>query len=532
MGWLHLITKPRRALKKMFYDSKKTRKNNIVVVNSSSNNTPEGGGLHGHSRNKSDVALDKEALLSESGGELLNDHDKVHSSKRKKRTSSTYVNAITVVIFLEFFSWGLVTTILPEIFSNFFGPESKWIVLGLTQGLKGFLSFLSAPIIGSMSDSSGRKLFLLIAVASTCLPIPFLLIPNLWWHVIFVALSGISSVTFSIVFAYVSDVTTEAERSAAFGQVSATFAASLVISPALGSLLQAYAGIQTVYIVSSLIALVDVVFIIFWVPESMTSIDLGKQFDWRHASPFTSLKVVFSTSFMLQWSVIVFFSYLPEAGQYQCIIMYLQSVGFTKPDLATFIATVGILSILAQTVVLSYLSKRFSEKTTIILGLLAQIVQLALFGLFTGKITLFLIGIVLAFSSLNYPAVSALMSQNSSKEQQGAVQGMVTGIRSLCTGLGPAIFGSLFQYVETPLDGESAHGNSPLTMLPGAPFLIGCAFVFVALFVAVNVNARKRQEFPSGTSIEIASDIEDDFVNCVVSTPTSPTRLTSVVDLK
>ena len=94
-----------------------------------------------------------------------------------------------------------------------------WLVLGLTQGLKGFLSFLSAPLLGSMSDKYGRKPFLLLTVACTCLPLPFLLFHNLWLHVIAVAASGAFAVTFSIVFAYVSDVTTAEERSAAFGQV-------------------------------------------------------------------------------------------------------------------------------------------------------------------------------------------------------------------------------------------------------------------------------------------------------------------------
>ena len=49
------------------------------------------------------------------------------------------------------------------------------------------------------------------------------------------SISGIFAVTFSVVFAYVSDVTEVADRSAAFGLVSATFAASLVTSPALGA---------------------------------------------------------------------------------------------------------------------------------------------------------------------------------------------------------------------------------------------------------------------------------------------------------
>lgn len=43
-----------------------------------------------------------------------------------------------------------------------------------------------------------------------------------------ISISGVFAVTFSVVFAYVADVTTTEDRSKAYGLVSATFAASLV----------------------------------------------------------------------------------------------------------------------------------------------------------------------------------------------------------------------------------------------------------------------------------------------------------------
>ena len=46
----------------------------------------------------------------------------------------------------------------------------------LLQGMKGLLSFFSAPLLGSLSDLQGRKYFLLMTVTCTCLPIPFLLL--------------------------------------------------------------------------------------------------------------------------------------------------------------------------------------------------------------------------------------------------------------------------------------------------------------------------------------------------------------------
>eukprot|EP00730_Choanoeca_flexa_P002796 TRINITY_DN11177_c0_g3_i1.p1 TRINITY_DN11177_c0_g3~~TRINITY_DN11177_c0_g3_i1.p1 ORF type:complete len:532 (+),score=93.44 TRINITY_DN11177_c0_g3_i1:140-1735(+) len=423
-----------------------------------------------------------------------------------QRSGQSFVNYITVVIFLEFFAWGLVTTILPEAIKAFFGVERMWLVLGLTQGLKGFLSFLSAPLLGAMSDKYGRKPFLLLTVACTCLPLPFLLLHNLWWHIVAVAVSGAFAVTFSIVFAYVSDVTSEEERSAAFGQVSATFAASLVISPALGSVLVSLYGSGFVFFLSTLIAVADVVFIIFFLPESLYLDPNQEQklteFDWKEANPLLSLKTIFSSSMMLQWSLIVFFSYLPEAGQYQCIMLYFQnSVGFNQPQLAAWIAIVGILSIVAQTFLLSWLTAKFSPKNTIITGLVIQAVQLALYGLFQVKWMMFAIGVLVAASSITYPAISAFLSKNSAPEQQGAVQGMVTGIRSLCTGLGPALFGALFQLAEVPLN-----DNTPRTLVtmqtqfPGAPFLVGAGCVMIALVVALNAPEKLSRRLTSALS--------------------------------
>lgn len=106
-------------------------------------------------------------------------------------------------------------------------PEHTFLMNGLVMGIKGILSFLSAPLIGALSDIWGRKFFLLITVFFTCAPIPLMTI-NTWWFFAMISISGIFAVTFSVVFAYVADVTTVEERSKAYGLVSATFAASLV----------------------------------------------------------------------------------------------------------------------------------------------------------------------------------------------------------------------------------------------------------------------------------------------------------------
>lgn len=98
-------------------------------------------------------------------------------------------------------------------------PDHTFLMNGIIMGIKGLLSFLSAPLIGALSDVWGRKFFLLITVFFTCAPIPLMTI-NTWWFFAMISISGVFAVTFSVVFAYVADVTEEHERSSAYGLVS------------------------------------------------------------------------------------------------------------------------------------------------------------------------------------------------------------------------------------------------------------------------------------------------------------------------
>lgn len=105
-----------------------------------------------------------------------------------------------------------------------------------------------------------------------------------------ISVSGVFSVTFSVIFAYVADFTQEHERSTAYGWVSATFAASLVSSPAIGTYLSSNYGDSLVVLVATVVALLDICFILVAVPESLPEkirpASWGAQISWKQADPF------------------------------------------------------------------------------------------------------------------------------------------------------------------------------------------------------------------------------------------------------
>lgn len=405
-----------------------------------------------------------------------------------------------IVIFLEFFAWGLLTTPMLAVLHETFSQHT-FLMNGLIQGVKGLLSFLSAPLIGALSDVWGRKPFLLGTVFFTCFPIPLMRI-NPWWYFAMISVSGVFSVTFSVIFAYVADITQEHERSTAYGWVSATFAASLVSSPAIGAFLSAKYGDSLVVLVATVVALLDICFILVAVPESLPEkirpVSWGAQISWKQADPFASLKRVWKDSTVLLICITVFLSYLPEAGQYSSFFLYLrQVIGFGSVKIAAFIAMVGVLSIVAQTVFLSILMRSLGNKNTVLLGLGFQMLQLAWYGFGSQAWMMWAAGTVAAMSSITFPAVSALVSRNAESDQQGVAQGIITGIRGLCNGLGPALYGFIFYmfHVELSELGPELNSNSDAlqkAVIPGPPFLFGACIVLVSFLVALFIPEYRK----------------------------------------
>lgn len=89
------------------------------------------------------------------------------------------------------------------------------------------------------------------------------------------------------------------------------------------------------------------------------------------------------------------------------------------------------------------------------------------------------------------------------EDKQGLVQGMITGMRGLCNGLGPAMFGLIFSLFHVDLNepppnvevtpkptvvnaslGEMAEIDLVTHIVPGPPFVFGALLVILALMVS------------------------------------------------
>lgn len=151
-------------------------------------------------------------------------------------------------------------------------------------------------------------------------------------------------------------------------------------------------------------------------------------------------------------------------------------------------------------------------------------------------------GILAALASISYPAISAFVSIHTHVDQQGVVQGMVTGMRGLCNGLGPAMFGVIFYLFNVDLNDETKHlnnvnshvnfndirngfnssdvqqynqnNNNPYNneimrydnnfltqFMPGPPFVFGSLMVVCAILVAIFIKEEQAVIDAKRTSI-------------------------------
>jgi sugar phosphate permease len=82
-------------------------------------------------------------------------------------------------------------------------------------------------------------------------------------------------------------------------------------------------------------------------------------------------------------------------------------------------------------------------------------------------------------SFLSFPAVSAMKSNNVADSEQGKIQGALYGVKQLGGGMGPVLFGLMFNAMGDPDDGQMYH--------PTLVWWLGAAVALITVFIGFSV---------------------------------------------
>ena len=149
------------------------------------------------------------------------------------------IGFILVCIFLDALGIGLIVPVLPRLIGELAVTrdlQATWY--GAIMLSYGVMQFLSAPLLGALSDRIGRRPVLLGGILGLGL---MFAVPafstSLWFILGSRILGGMLSANMTVAQAYIADVTVGVQRFSGFGKIGAVFGIGFVLGPALGGVL-------------------------------------------------------------------------------------------------------------------------------------------------------------------------------------------------------------------------------------------------------------------------------------------------------
>lgn len=350
---------------------------------------------------------------------------------------------------LSSIGYGIIIPVAPFLVGRYIAdPNQAGIVLGWLTSIFAICQFLSAPALGALSDKYGRRAILLLCILGTAVGYLLLGFGGALW-VLFLGriIDGITGANMSVSFAFIADVIPPGQRGKFFGMMGAIFGIGFIVGPAIGGVF-AHFGVEVPFYVAATLALVNVVYGFFFMPESLPK-EKRSQLKASAINPFSALANILSVP-QLRWLLIAMFLItLPFAAlSVNISLLAKDNLGWDSAGIGAIFALVGISDIFVQGVLLQLLLSKFGESTVAIGGLILEIVGYILMAsvvLVPSPIPMLLGTIFLAMGDgLLGPSLNGLLSRAAGADAQGQVQGGNQSIHSLASIVGPVLGGLLY----------------------------------------------------------------------------------------
>lgn len=352
---------------------------------------------------------------------------------------------ILVTAALDVLAFGLIIPVLPTLIEEFAGSQARaGIWNGVLVALWAAAQFFASPVIGSLSDRFGRRPVILVSVAGMAVDWVLMAVaPNLWWLVVGRLLAGVTSSSFTTVYAYLADITPPEQRARSFGLVGAAFSGGFVLGPFLGGVLGEISPRAPFWAAA---AMSGVAFVYGWLilPESLAK-ENRTPFSWRRANPFGSLRLLRSRGGLLRLTGVYFLFMLGQHVYSAVYVLYAtHRYGLSTLHVGLLLGMWGALEMVVQTFMVGPTAARFGERRAMVAGLVFGAVGLAGMGLATTALGFMLMMLPGALMSLAMPTAQSLMTQRVSEAEQGQLQGASMSVASIAGVVSPVFFGTIY----------------------------------------------------------------------------------------
>jgi DHA1 family tetracycline resistance protein-like MFS transporter len=399
------------------------------------------------------------------------------------KSHSKALGFIVVVVFIDAISFGIILPVMPSLIMNLSG-------VGLFEAARigGYLmfsyavmQFFAAPILGNLGDRFGRRPILLFSL--TALGLDYLLMgfsSSLLWLFLARMVAGVASSTFSIAYAYVTDITPEEKRAQRFGMVGAAFGGGFVFGPVIGGLLAEF-GERVPFFAAAGLALLNVCYGYFVLGESLAE-ENRRPFQLVRANPVGAVMqlrkypVVIGLAFAYFLYMIGHLS-LPSTWTYYTI----EKFAWSERQIGISLGFAGIFMILVQAFLIRWAIPALGAYRAGILGMVAIVIGFSGYAFAAEGWQLYPWLALAAISGFVTPAFQSIMTSQIPANAQGELQGALSSLNSLTAIIGPLIMTQLFAVFTGP--------DAPF-YFPGISFFSAAILSAICLSIFIPVVRR------------------------------------------
>jgi MFS family permease len=363
------------------------------------------------------------------------------------RKTSLFVLFLTV--FIDLIGFGMVIPFL-----SFYAREygASGVAVGAVVGIYSIMQFFFAPVWGRLSDRIGRRPVILISLTASCTGyLLFAISDNLALLFASRVIAGAGGANIGTAQAYITDVTSNAERAKGMGLIGAAFGLGFILGPPLSGILSTVGTRHGVHgnllpgLAAAALSFTALCVAFFVLAESKPAAAgarsrIPPQFDpqiWRAMAGHAVLSAVLSGLFL---------SLLAVSGMETSVTLHVRDrFGFRPIDLAYLFLFMGVIVASIQGMLIGRFARRVGEKALIAVGASSFTVGFLLVPSIFQVSLLYAVAFFIAIGQgLTYPSLTSLVSKLAPEGDRGSMLGLAIAVGSLARFLGPILSGFLY----------------------------------------------------------------------------------------
>ena len=354
---------------------------------------------------------------------------------------------IAVVIFCEFLiclGMSLIFPVMPFIKNEY---HFSAFDMGVMSSLFAFVQFIASPIVGRISDKTGRKPMLVWGLlVFSIAEFVFALSQRLWLFDLSRAVDGLSAAMFvPTSMALAADLTSVKDRAKVIGWLSAAFSGGLILGPGLGGIL-ANISYKFPFWVAGILGIISTVVAVILLPK-----DSDERFKSSTKNPedalleggWAQVKSLL-TPVMTMLFLMIFIMAFGLAGFESIYSLYVNEVHhFDLQSIALVLTLNGIISLILQVFLFDRMVQWWGEVRVICYCFFASAIGTA-FVIYDHSHWQLIVATLVVFEAFDMlrPAITTLLTKMS-KNNQGLLNGVNMSLTSVGNIIGPLISGAL-----------------------------------------------------------------------------------------